>query len=514
MFGQSCGISMKYKLKNMQCLVVCLTTLFGFSANAADVCNELKERANNIMDDVVIQRAQYYSEGEKFAPPAGARMRTRNQLNPAFCRVQGIIEAEIRFEVWLPDPDVWNKRFLGVGNGGEAGWINYNELQRGLSRHFASASTDTGHVSSDTHWALGYPERVENFGHRAHHLLAQKAKQIVHLYYQSAADFSYFIGCSGGGLQGLNEVQRYPTDYDGVITGAAGYSMVPLSARFILSGLLEEQHPAGNLTSEAWQRVANDAVESCDSKDGVKDGIVNDPRQCDFDIDAISYLSNDQKTRVKTLYGPIKDNTGQQLYPGFYPGIQFIPQARQMNVAGRSFGEWLYQDANWKPQDFNLDSDIKNAEASLTGLRAANPDLFPFQRVGGKLISYMGWDDPTVPAQANIDYYENVKKVMGPITDTFFKLYMVPGMGHCRGGAGADQFGQAFAGNAPIVDAEHDVLEAIVEWVENGNAPSKLIASKVVNNEVTMTRPICPYPMLPRYNGVDSPNFASSFECK
>lgn len=502
----------------MQTHKLFLGCLFLISCHSisANPCLEFAELIKGQQDfsNVRLVAISSHDSENRFQIPTNARMRRTANIDQDFCRIEGIIETEIAFELWLPNRDEWNGRYLGVGNGGEAGWINYTELQRGLGRNFATASTDTGHKSEDTHWALGHPDRVENFGHRAHHLLAVTVKALIAEYYQQAQQYSYFIGCSGGGLQGLNEAQRYPADYDGIITGAAGYSMVPLSARFILSGLLEQQKSAGNLSREQWQQVANDAVQSCDAKDGLADGIVNDPGECQFNIDVLDYLSAAQKERVKTLYGPLIDKQGKQLYPGFYPGIQFIPQARQMNVAGRSFGEWLYQDSQWRVQDFNLGRDVALAEAKLPGLRAANPDLEPFQRLGGKLISYIGWEDPTVPAQANIDYFDSVQSQMGGKTDDFFRLFMAPGMGHCRGGSGPDQFGQAFAGDAPIVDAEHDVLAAIMRWVEEGIAPNKIVASRIRQGEVDMTRPLCPYPQKAHYLGRGDGKQAQQFECR
>ena len=488
-----------------------------FSLNClANECEEFGKLIDQqgMVNDVTVVSATLINKGETVTFPADARMLPSGPFNVGFCRVEGIIEEEIKFELWLPEKSQWNGRYLGVGNGGEAGWINYNELHRGLHRHFATASTDTGHQQADVHWGLGHPQRIENFGHRAHHLLAINAKQLIKAYYGQSESYSYFIGCSGGGLQGMNEVQRYPADYDGIISGAAGYSMVPLSARFVLSGLLEIQEAEHNLSRDQWQRVAKDAVESCDAKDGISDGIVNDPRACNFDIKAIDYLTAKQQQRVATLYGPLLDEKGEQLYPGFYPGIQFIPQARQLNVAGRSFGEWLYQDPNWQPEDFQLAKDLILAEASLSGLRAANPDLTPFARMGGKLITYVGWEDPTVPAQANIDYYRSVQKIVGDDIDNFFRLFMVPGMGHCRGGVGPDQFGQAFAGDAPVIDANHDLLAAIIAWVEEGKAPNKVIASRIREGKIDMTRPICPFPSQAHYLGTGDPNQAENFVCQ
>lgn len=232
-----------------------------------------------------------------------------------FCRIVGVIEKEIGFELWLPPPAAWNGRYLGAGNGGDAGFINYIIVARGVNRGFAAASTDTGHDMADPHWALGHPDRLENYGFRAQHLLAVNAKKLIDLYYGRQPDHAYFLGCSGGGAQGMNEVQRYPADYDGIIAGASGTSMVPLSARFLMSALLAESDPAGVLTADDWRRVSQAAVDLCDAQDGVTDGVIQDPRTCRFDPAQTPGLSAEKIRQAEFCWGRSSPRTGAGSIP-------------------------------------------------------------------------------------------------------------------------------------------------------------------------------------------------------
>ena len=430
-----------------------------------------------------------------------------------FCRLSGLIEREIRFELWLPPPADWNGRYLGAGNGGDAGFINYPILARGVTRGFAAASTDTGHSLEDLHWALGHLDRLENYGFRAHHWLAVVAKELIAQYYGTSARRAYFLGCSGGGAQGMNEAQRYPSDYDGIVAGASGYSMAPLSARFLLSALLAQSDPSGVLRDEDWKQITKAAVEHCDALDGLRDGIIQDPRRCEFDPAHTPGLAPSQAHQASLLLGPLRAQDGRQLYPGFAPGAAFTAPERAVGIATRFFGEWVYQDAHWDPHRFDLARDSAAAEDQIAGLRFANPDLAPLAQRGGKLISYIGWSDPIVPARANIEYYERVQRYLGAgLTSEFFRMFLVPGMGHCTGGNAPASFGQAFEPDPPTEDARHDVLTAMIQWVEQGRAPEQLIAAQLDHGHVTRTRPICAYPQVASYRGGD-PNDAGSFRC-
>jgi feruloyl esterase len=436
------------------------------------------------------------------------------EVRVPFCRVSGVIEREIAFELWLPDD--WNQRFLGVGNGGDAGFINYSSMAYGVSRGFASASSNLGHWRSDPHWALGHPDRLENFEWRAHHLMAVNSKKLVALYYGSPAHHAYYEGCSGGGMGGMNEVQRFPSDYDGVIAGAAGTSMAGISARMVLDKVLTQQDPASELKPADWKRIADTAIQQCDALDSVKDGILINPATCRFDIASTPGLTPAQVRHAKAILGPLVGRDGRTYFPALSPGAAFsgYPEPGPFTPA-LSFGDWTYQDPNWNLANFDVARDVSEEEAIVPGVRTWNTDLVPFERLNHKLIAYIGGEDPIVPTQANIDYYDAVVDRLGkPETDSFFRLFVVPGMGHCSGGTGPTDFGQPYL-NEELhpQDAEHDVLAAIVAWVEEGRAPSQIIASQSEAGKMIATRPICAYPMLPHFNGKGDVNSAANWSC-
>ncbi len=436
------------------------------------------------------------------------------EVRVPFCRVSGVIEKEIAFELWLPDG--WNQRYLGLGNGGDAGFINYSSMAYGVSRGFASASSNLGHWRSDPHWALGHPDRLENFEWRAHHLMAVNSKKLVALYYGSPAHHAYYEGCSGGGMGGMNEVQRFPADYDGVIAGAAGTSFAGISARFVLDKILTQQDPASELKPGDWKRIADTAIQQCDALDGVKDGILINPAACRFDIASTPGLTPAQVRHAKAILGPLVGKDGRTYFPALSPGAAFsgYPERGPFTPA-LSFGDWTYQDPNWNLANFDVARDVSAEEAIVPGVRTWNTDLVPFERLNHKLIAYIGGEDPIVPTQANIDYYDAVVDRLGkPETDSFFRLFVVPGMGHCSGGTGPTDFGQPYLNEeSHPQDAEHDVLAAIVAWVEEGRAPSRIIASQSEAGKMIATRPICAYPMLPHFNGKGDVNSAANWSC-
>ncbi|HEY8539649.1 MAG TPA: tannase/feruloyl esterase family alpha/beta hydrolase [Steroidobacteraceae bacterium] len=465
-----------------------------------------------IPDVRVVRATEILPEPEWLAPLPTENDRFRAPVRKPFCRVEGTIEDEIGFELWLPDARDWNGRMLGTGNGGFAGFFRYETLARGVNRGFAGVSTDTGHKITEVNWPLGHPRRLENLGHRGQHLTAVNAKKIIAAHYGRPPHHSYFIGCSGGGMQAMNEVQRYPADYDGIIAGAHGTSIVGISARWLASALIAQYRPEASLSPEEWRRIAEAAIQACDANDGVRDGILNEPRKCRFDIAKTPGLSPEKIAAARELLGPVRGRDGIVLFPAFDPGVAFSPIASP-GRAGEVFALWGYGDPNWDFRQFDAARDVPLVEAAVPGSSFTNPNLEAFYRRGGKLISWHGWTDQIVPVQSTIDYYESVERFMGrEKTREFYRMYLAPGVDHCRGGAGPDSFGVSYD-EPPIVDAEHDMLTAIVEWVESGKAPRRLIASKVVDGKVTMTRPLCPYPQVVKYKGGGDPNDAANFTC-
>jgi len=490
------------------------------TAMASTACDELSSWRGN--DARVVAAGDIDPNPTWQSPPNFTTGNRPIPVTARFCRVQVVIEKEIEFELWLPPREVWNGRYLGIGNGGDAGFINYQDLSRGVGRGFASASTDTGHKRTEANWGLGHPDRVENFGHRAHHRMAEVAKSLIAHYYAAPAKQSYFMGCSGGGMQGLSLAQLYPNDYDGIMAGAGGVGMLPLSTRMLWTALSQEKNPAQRLSDAQWSAVTNAATKACDADDGVIDGVVENPARCGFDPGALQCAADEandsclaalQVETVRIVYSPLRIKGGPQVDPGFPPGIRYAPTARQINIAGTLFGDWTYQDANWDVRTFDLDREVLAARKKLPYLEFLNPDIRAFQKRGGKLIAYHGWLDPTVPAGLTIQFYDVAARKLGRRADQTMRLFMAPGTEHCSRGRGPESFGQAYRGDAPIVDADHDMLTAMMAWVEEGRAPERIVASRVVDGRVVRTRPLCPYPQVAKYKGAGSTDEAESFEC-
>ena len=440
------------------------------------------------------------------------------KVDAAFCRVKGAIETEIGFELWLPARTAWNGKFLGAGVGGDAGAFNFQDLPRGVARGYAAGTTDTGHKASDPAWMMGPPERLANYTHRANHLLAESGKRILADYYGSPAKRSYFIGCSGGGRQALKEVQLYPDDYDGVIAGAPGPKTPEMTVRRMWELIQREAQP-GLLSPADWKRIADEGVRQCDALDGVKDGVAEDPRQCRFNVRSLqcepnqttACLTTEQAAFAARFYAPLRDETGRALDEGILPGV--LIDSGRSRLAPATFGQAVRHDPNWKGQDFSTRKDLDAIRRVMPELAADHTDLSAFARHGGKLILYHGWMDPAVAARMTPAYREAVIRRMGPAqTKAFLRLFMVPGMGHCAGGPGADQLGGS-GPDAPALDADHDLLTALEGWVEQNRAPEQLIASKLEQGRVVRTHLLCAAPRHAEYDGRGSPDDAKSYSC-
>lgn len=485
---------------------------------------ECADLAGLDLPDTEITTAERVTSGTFSAPggPGGAQALEV----PAMCRVAGVVSPAIKFEVWLPGGDAWNGRFQAVGGGGLAGVISYAAMADAVRSGYASASTDTGHESTDTEW-LGDRQRLIDYGYRAIHEMTVKAKALIDAHYGTEPEYSYFNGCSTGGRQGLMEAQRFPEDYDGIISGAPVNRFTHLHIGQLWTAHATLKKPGAALTPDDFSLVMGKALEMCDANDGVEDGIITDPRTCDFDPGVLQCkagetegcLAEPKIEALRMVYqGAVNPRTGAQIYPGLEPGGEG-PQPGNpgwgMLMNGRSpfpideavFGGMVFENDDWDWRTFDFDRDVEIVDAKLFGvLNAIDPDLRDFKANGGKLIMYHGWNDPGVMPQQTIDYFDSLidfaAKATGEdgaaFTDEYVRLFMMPGMGHCRGGAGPDQA---------------DFMSAIAAWVEEGKAPEQLIASKREGGNVTMTRPICPHPQVAQYAGSGDPNDARNFQC-
>jgi feruloyl esterase len=516
-------------------------------AQAATPCERLSQLA---LPNTKIVSARTVAAGA-FAPPPSlspwmAGDPAAYKALPAFCRVVAqatpSADSDINIEVWMPVSG-WNGRFRAQGNGGFAGEIDYRSLGDAAGRGYATAATDTGHAGSglDARWALGHPEKVIDFGYRAIHEMTQVAKAAIQAFYGKGPAHSYFASCSNGGRQALMEAQRFPQDYDGILAGAPANFWTHLLTSAVWDAqatTLDDASyiPAGKLPAIA--RAVNDA---CDAKDGVADGILDDPRRCRFDPaamlckdgDAATCLTAPQVSALKKLYEGARDSNGRTIFPGFLPGAEegeggwgpwitgSAPGKGLLFTFGTGFfSDMVYDKADWDYKTANLDQAVKAADdRTARTLNATDPDLKPFKGRGGRLILYHGWNDPAISALNTIDYYESVVKTMPPgEVEPFLRLYMAPGVQHCGDGPGATSFGQAGATRA--ADPQHSLQLALEKWVERGTAPSTIIATRYAETspsaaaaEVKMTRPLCPYPQTAAYRGTGDTNDAASFTC-
>jgi Tannase and feruloyl esterase len=461
---------------------------------------------------------------------------------PAFCRVvaeaRPSADSDIRIEVWLPLSG-WNGKLQGIGNGGFAGTIYYEALGGAVAKGYAVTGTDTGHSGEaiDARWALGHPEKVVDFGHRGIHEMTRVAKEVVHAYYGKAAQRSYFAGCSDGGREALMEAQRYPADYDGILAGApANYWTALMSAAAVDTQALTVD-AASYIPSSKIPAIASAVLAACDEVDGIRDGILNDPRQCHFDPATTQCkagqendkcLTAPQVVALKKLYSGPNDSHSHNVFPGYLPGAEDGPGGWGLWITGPAparslmtffgsgyFSDMVYEDPTWDYKTFALEPGLKLADGKTAeALNATDANLKPFKSRGGKLILYHGWNDPAISALNTVNYYERVIAKMGQHdVDSFLRLYMVPGMQHCGGGPGADSFGQD--GAAASDDPQHNVSAALVQWVEKDSPPPAIVATKnSAEQKPVMTRPLCAYPQAAKYKGRGEANDAANFVCE
>jgi hypothetical protein len=465
-------------------------------------------------------------------------------------------DSVINFTLWMPPQEDWNGKYLQLGSGGWGGSIPISGLIEPIAQGYAVAATDDGHQNQDAlssvtpTWAPGHPEKVIDFGYRALHETATLSKTALLGYFNKPASRAYFKGCSDGGREALMEAERYPEDFDGIISGAPANNWTHHFTGFVWNELALNGKPESRISAGQLPAIEKAALAACDEIDGVKDGLIGDPRKCHFDPSVLlchgdsgaDCLTQPQIDALKEIYaGPKDPKTGEQIYPGFEPGTEAepgawlgwilpppqFPQSSIQSFFGNGFFALVvHEDPKWDWHSMDFDVDVKAADEKIAPiLNAYNPDLRTFRDHGGKLIQYHGWGDAAVAPQDSINFYEKVTAFLASNPDPraadardvqgFYRLFMVPGMGHCSGGPGPTSFGNAAADAGTPVDADHDILMALDRWVTRGVAPDKLIGSGKLGGSTTVkiTRPLCPYPLTARYKGQGDSNVADSFEC-
>jgi feruloyl esterase len=432
---------------------------------------------------------------------------------PTHCRVALVLaptpDSHIEVEVWLPSAN-WNGKFEAVGNGGWAGIISTDAMAAAVREGYATASTDTGHKSKETpggSFVPGHPEKLIDYGYRAVHEMTLAAKRLIEAHYGQAPRLAYWNSCSNGGRQGLMEAQRYPEDFDGIVAGAPAANWTGRAIGSLWVAQLVHKEEASFIPPAKFALLHEAALRACDALDGVADGVIENPRRCKVDPsillchgdDTANCLTAPQVEAARGIYA------ARGFYPGLAPGgeLGWATYAGPKPFAiGNDYARFvLFRDPAW---DYRaLDAAAASAEAVTLDqgtTNALNPDLRPFFQHGGKLIQYHGWSDPQIPPMHSVNYYESVLEKVGAGTaDASYRLFMVPGMAHCGGGTGPNQFA---------------AMAALERWREAAVAPQSIVAARVTNNRVERTRPLCPYPQTAVYSGTGSTNDAANFTCK
>ena len=469
---------------------------------------------------------------------------------PAFCRVVASVKAEqdsdISIEVWLPKDD-WKGVFHGNGNGGYGGIVSfgYDGMEAGVKRGYASASTDMGTAPStplDGDSLVGHPQKWKDWGRLSTHVMTETGKAISKAFYGQDPKHSYFTGCSTGGQQALIEAQYYPDDYDGIISGAPVVSRTWGHGAVLWDYLAANLQPGHKLSDAKLALLTKSAVAACGGKSNglSSDGFIADPAACDFDpgaltckgADSAECLTPSEVETAKAFYsGPVAPESGKALYYGWPPGSEsgsfnwgFLEAPA--NAPGEPSFDGLFKwvfGADWNWRNFAFPADMAKVDAALGPVLndAVTGDVSAYRSRGGKLLIYQGWADPIVSPDQTMALYKGLAGKFGGDREvqTFARLFMAPGVGHCGGGPGPNSFNSAvFRGlQPPSSGPEHDSFAALANWVENGNAPTQIIATKYIGDDpskgIAFQRPLCPYPQKPWYNGSGDTADAKNFTC-
>ena len=445
---------------------------------------------------------------------------------PAFCEVKGEISpnAKSHIGVVFRLPDNWNGRVLGIGGGGWQGNTDLRTAQPGLNRGYATLQTNGGHdpktgpdafaAAFDSSWAKDNPDGVTDFSWRAVHLTSVVGKDVAKRYYNKPLQLAVFQGCSTGGRMALMEAHRFPDDYNAIVAGAPVFNLGVQTAGLVKGRLFTTDKTA---LSDGQVKLINAAVlNACDALDGVKDGLISDPRACKWDPAAIqckpgeaasdACLTVEQAGALRRAYADLRGSDGKIVVYGLSRGgetgwstfVAVRPRAAQAAPAagGNPLNAYIYGDANYDEAKFDPVTDTAKVRGTAFAkeYESDDPDIRPFLGKGGKLILWHGLSDPGPSPWATIAYYDQVKKTAGANANV--RLFAAPGVSHCGGGTGAASF---------------DVLAAMDDWIASGKAPEVIAAS---NPQKAFTRPLCAWPALPFYKGEGDANAAASFSCR
>lgn len=494
---------------------------------------------------------------------AGETIGTTNVTAP-FCRVQGVArpsaDSLINFEVWLPaTPNAWSGRLKTDGTGGYAGATPIARMAADLAAGFVVAGSDMGHTGGESaDWTIGHPEKVKDWGYRAHYFVTTAAKAVTQAYYGKPAAHAYFEGCSNGGRQAMMMAQRYPDLFDGIVAGApsqfygdtllslvwTGHSQVPVLG----------QPPILSAAKRAM--MSAHALAACDAMDGLADQQITNPRACTFDpavllctgSETADCLTSDQLRAARAVYRGIPAADGGQRWNGPVVGSEadWIPAFADTGGYGVFIGHFVYSQLTppFMPRSLDVAAEYDRIKQAVTPFMVApSPDLTRFKARGGKLIQYHGWHDAVVAPHTSPNYvhalaqFERLKglspaafdqavenlsaadvaaaaQVQAPVVQQYHRLFMLPNVAHCGGGSGPSNIGGGTGDPLPTFrDADHDAVLAVARWVEQGVAPEAIVATTLKDGAVVRQRPVCVYPRQARYNGSGDINVAANFSC-
>jgi feruloyl esterase len=467
-------------------------------------------------------------EAGKFAPPApagappGVGAGAYANL-PAFCRVEATltptVDSDIKVEVWLP-AEGWNGKYVGIGNGVWAGQLSLSQLGPPLSRGYAAATTDTGHTGNglNADWAVGHPEKLVDFGHRAVHLMTVTAKQAIDEFYGAPPEQSFWDSCSTGGRQGLMAAARYPDDYDAISAMAPANPMTDLMTQSMWASWVNKRSEGAQLTPASLGLIHQAVLKQCDALDGLEDGVIGRADACGFEPATLvcaagateNCITAPQAAAMQAIYDGVQDSSGKALLPGWPRGAEMQLAALMMGpepfpVAMSYFKLLVHGDEpawNWTEMDYAAEIELSRDYADDI-LNVSAENLAPFFARGGKLLLSHGWNDGLIPANNSVKFYGELQAVNSPQDQ--LRLFMVPGMEHCAGGEGPNSF---------------DTLGTLDAWMQGGQAPELIVATRAPSpfpnapQLPPMSRPLCPYPQVARYDGTGDAAVAASFRCE
>jgi len=534
---------------------VLLSAVAASTASAATKCENL---ATLELPDVTSITAKSFPGGT-FQPPDPTGFVPTPQLPhasppipnlPAFCQVSIVVEPAINIEIWLPLPSAWTNRFQGVGGGGYAGTITWTGLATAVAGGYATASTDTGHSAfapsnglGGGGFALNQPADTLNvgliadFAERSELELARKGKALTRAFYGTGPRFSYWTGCSTGGRQGWIMAQRHPEEYDGYLTGAPAFNWDRFIPAELWGQVVMKDEVGAPISPAKLNAVTNAAVAACAAKSGdgtlSTDAFLADPRLCTFNPAQMSCsaqpsnpncLTSQEVGAVSKIWDGPRDAHGRRLWFGLDRGANLaaLNGSFPFPIATDHFAYWLHQNPSfdWHTvTESSFSKDFFNSESRFEDVIGTDSTgLDELIEHKAKNITYHGTADQLIFSRGTINYFERLRKTYGAQNvDKFARLFMAPGMGHCIGGAGANSFGNVFAGPPVSSDPQYDIFKAMVDWVEFGTPPEQIIATKFVNDNpasgVAFTRPLCVFPKRAAYKGAGNPSDAGNWTC-